>query len=178
MRFDINLATKRYIDQRAVTLILAAVIVVTLLTALYNGYRIADNIQGVRQVEGQLAALTGRYQQGSGVSEKEYTALLASVAHVNDILTRKGREWLVVFQRLEETVSDGVALTHCEPDLKTKTLKLQGVAHSFTHVRRFVENLQKSPHFQNVSLERHAENKEGEGLSTVTFSLSCGGDFL
>lgn len=178
MRFDLNLATKTHINQRAVTMTLSAIILAGVLIALYNSYRIVENIQSLRQVEGQLAAISGRYQQGSGVSEKDYTALLGSVAAMNDILARKGREWLVMFQRLEETVPDGVAITSLEPDMKARTLKLQGVAVNFTRVRRFVENLQGSPHFRAVSLESHEEKREGEGRPTVTFALSCGGDFL
>jgi type IV pilus assembly protein PilN len=179
MRFVLNLATKRYVDQRSVTLILGSVVVLALLAALYNGFRIAGNVQALQQVEGQLAAIAGSYQKGSGVSEKEYTALLGTIAQTNDILVRKGREWLLIFQRLEETVPDGVAITSLEPDMKAKNLKIQGVAGSFGRLRRFVENLQGSPHFRAVSLESHAENREGEmGRTTVTFTLSCGGDFL
>jgi type IV pilus assembly protein PilN len=178
MRFTINLATKHHIDQRAVTLTLTAIILVSMLTVLYNGYRAVGNVQAIRQVEGQLAAISGSYRQGSGVSEKEYTALLGSVAYINDILMRKGREWLILFQRLEETVPAGVAITSVEPDIKTRTLKLQGVASSFSRMRLFVENLQGSPHFNTVSLENHAASSAPEGPSTVTFSLSCKGDFL
>lgn len=178
MRFTINLATKHHVNQRAITLTLAAIILVTLLTALYNVYRVAENVQALQQVEGQLAAMSGSYRQGSGVSEKEYTALIGSITYVNDILSRKSREWLTLFQRLEETVPAGVAITSCEPDLKTRTLKLQGVASSFSRMRLFVENLQGSPHFTEVALENHAASTAPEGPATVTFSLSCKGDFL
>ena len=178
MRFTINLATRRHIDQRAVTLTLALIILAALAVALYNGFRAVGNARDLHQVEGQLAAISGQYQQGSGVSEQEYTRLLTSVTAINDVLERKGREWLLLFHRLEETVPDGVAITLCEPDLKTRTLKLQGVAAGFAQMRRFVENLQGSPHFRGVALESHAVSKEGEGRPTVTFSLSCGGDFL
>lgn len=178
MRFTLNLTTTRHINQRLVTLGLTAVIVAALAAAVYNGFRVAENRGDIRKVEGQLAAITGEYQKGTGVSETEYNTLRSSVTAVNAMLEQKGKEWLLLFQRLEETVPAGVAVIHCEPDMKNRQLKLQCQATDFGAMRRFVENLQGSPNFRDVSLENHAISDGKDGPSRVAFSLSCKGDFL
>lgn len=178
MRFTLNLTTTRHIDQRVVTLSLMVIIVVSLLVTVYNAFRVAQNHADIRKVEGQLAAITGEFQKGTGVSEKEYNALRASVTVVNDMLEQKNKEWLLLFQRLEETVPPGVAIINCSPDMKNRLLKLQCEATNFASMRRFVESLQGSPHFHDVSLETHAISDGNDGPPRVTFSLSCKGDFL
>jgi type IV pilus assembly protein PilN len=178
MRFTINLATRRYINQRAVSRSLAAVMLVAVITAGFNAYLILSNAREMGTVGDQLTASAGRYQKSTGVSEQEYNALLASISFVNNLLERKNREWLLIFDRLEGTVPDGVALTSLEPDMKDRLLKLKGEASSFGRLRKFVENMQGSSNFRDVTLESHAVEK-GEGdRPVVLFSISCRGDFL
>lgn len=178
MRFTINLATRRYVNQRTVTFCLTGAMLLAVVIGGSNAYRILQNSGEMGAIEDQLAASAGRYQKSTGVSEQEYKALLDSISFVNEVLVRKNREWLLVFDRLEATVPDGVALTSLDPDMKDRTIKLQGEAVSFKRVRSLVENMQASPHFRNVILESHSAEK-GEGdRPVVVFSLSCQGDFL
>jgi type IV pilus assembly protein PilN len=180
MRFTINLATKRYINHRAINASLLAAVCLLAILAGINGYVLYDNMVETGKIRTQLDSLSGRYGRGAeakGFTEQEYKALLENIALANGIIVRKSREWLLIPERLEEVVPDGVALDSVSFDAKEKGLKIAGSARNFGRLRTFVENMEKSAHFRDVLLVNHGDTKDKE-LKSVNFSITCKGDFL
>lgn len=180
MRFTINLATKRYINHRAINTSLLAIAFLLVLLLGINSYTVYDNVVETDKIRAQLDSLAGHYRSSTaakGFSEQEYKALLENISLANGIITKKSREWLLIPDRLEDVVPDGVALTAVDFDEKEKGLKISGSARNFGRLRAFIENMEKSQHFREVLLVNHSDAKDKE-QKYVNFSITCKGDFL
>jgi type IV pilus assembly protein PilN len=175
MNFNINLATRVYVDFKKVNiccLIVAAILSFWLLFSLYTYIDNASKIQKFSEYKAKLSQGT----ETKKVSASDYTAFLAGVKQVNSILYKRSYDWLSLLSNLERLVPEGVALRGLEPSEKGAVLKLTGSARNFSGVRKFIENLESSKVFAEVYLTDQTTTKEGsqKGLNfTVTCKVSA-----
>lgn len=177
MRFTINLATRTYINSRQVNLILGGIGL--LLVALFGWLflTVAGNRGVERKLGGELAAVEARLKaSGTGVTDKEYQALLGRIKSTNGIIQRKAFNWLGFLNWLEMVVPDGVMVTALEPSLKEGKLTISGVARSFQNLRTFLEHLEDSKFFTDIYLLSQTDLKVDETQKGVSFSVSCKAD--
>jgi type IV pilus assembly protein PilN len=177
MRFTINLATRPYLDQRKVRHGCVAVMVLLLALLAWNVSRLSSNLGELRRLGAENADLEARLtSRPTGVSEKEYARLLASIRFYNDVIERKAFSWLGLLDRLENVTPEGVALVSLTPDKRGTELKLDGRAKRFGGVRSYLERLEESRAFTDILLLSHRElalNEGGKGDKGVQFAISC-----
>lgn len=171
MRFDINLATRYYINERRINLGVAA-------AAILLGLLLASNIIAFTTASseiGRLAAdLTGKTPgELKNVSPQEYQALLSKISAANAIIARKSYNWLGLLDQLEGVVPDGVSISSLTPDPKGGALDISGVALNFKGLRTFVEQMEESRFFTEVYLVSQSESKTSETQKGITFSITC-----
>jgi type IV pilus assembly protein PilN len=174
MRFTINLATKTYINQKKLTLVLSACIIVLSFFLFVNLKIFTFNhaeISRLSNIEASLAAKQGT--RGRTVPEKDYVKLLSSIKLANGIIERKAYSWIDLLDRLESVVPEGVSLTAVEPGVKEKTLNLSGAALHFKNLRLFMENLEASKFFYDVYLLKQDELKTAENQKGIAFTITC-----
>ena len=171
MRQKINLATRIYVDNRRVNLAMVLTCVILLLCLAFSVNNILADNQEMEKVARETASLEGKSR--GNVGEKEYKGLLAKVGAANAIIAAKNYNWLTLLDKLEMVVPDGVALTAIQPELKTESLKVNGVAASFVALRRFVENLEDAHSFAEVYLLGQNDTKVGTTQSGITFTITC-----
>lgn len=171
MRFDINLATRYYINTRQINLAVAAAVILL-------GVALAWNIITFTTVSSEIGRLVADAAgKGSGelknVSPQEYQALLGKISAANAIIARKSYNWLGLLDQLEGVVPDGVSISSLTPDTKGNALEISGVALNFKGLRTFVEQLEGSRFFTDVFLVSQSENKVSDTQKGINFSITC-----
>ena len=178
MDLKINLSTRYFVDTRRLNAALAAAVALLVLVMFFCVKGLASNAGQAKQLEGDLAKLQARFAASAkGVSEQEYQGVIKKITIANGILKKRGLNWLLLLDRLESVVPEGVALSSIEPKLKEGTLTLSGSAKEFRNLRAFVENLEAEPRFSDVFLQSQTEIKEGENQRGVGFTVTCKVDF-
>jgi type IV pilus assembly protein PilN len=154
--------------------IACALILLTILLLL-NGRNLAAGFGDKGRLEHGIKVLEGnaRSTNNSSVPEKEYQALLASIKFANGIIEQKTFDWLMLFDRLESVVPEGIAIASIEPSPKDNGLRLAGMAKNFGNLRKFVENLEESKFFTEVYLVSHSSSQGPEGRNITGFNITC-----
>jgi len=171
MRFDINLATRQYINTRQLNLVVAVAVMLL-------GGMLVSNLVAFTSASSEIGRLTADLaghapKDAKNVSPQEYQALLRKISTANAIIARKSYDWLALLDQLEGVVPDGVSLSSLDPDPKGGDLKIGGVALNFKALRTFVEQLEGSSFFTDVYLVSQAENKVSETQKGISFSITC-----
>lgn len=178
MQPNINLATRVYIDTKRLNLLTALAVALLAILLFVNIRSIVSAAAETRRLEGEIGAFEGQFKASSGgVTEKEYQELLNGIRFANNAIAKKTFNWLGLLDRLEVVVSDGIALSAIEPDIKGNALRLSGNALGFGNLRRFLENLEDSKFFTDVYLVSQGDTKVGETQKGITFTISSRVDF-
>lgn len=174
MHFTINLATRTYLDRRLVNRSGIAVLAVLALLLVWNISRTAWSYGELRRLRTDIAGFEGKLSsRPSGVSEKDYTQMLARIGMYNEIIGRKTYSWLNLLDQLEGVVTDGVALSAVIPDRKAGLLKIDGRSRTFSQLRTFLDKIEDSKEFTAITLLSHSEIAVGEKTRGIQFSISC-----
>jgi type IV pilus assembly protein PilN len=172
MKFTINLATRRYINQRQLNLALAFCFLVMAALLILEVREVAYNQAELTTVH-RLSASAGNRPGQPVVSDAQLKALEARVRFANTLIDRKTANWLGLLDRLEEVVPDGVALTTIQPNPQTQAINIGGVARSFTELRTLLENMERSRSFTDVYILSQADTKFGKSQHGITFNVTC-----
>lgn len=173
MKFNLNLATRTYINRKRFNTISAVVSVVLAVLLLVGVQRVATHVGEISSLNDEIAVLDGRFKStGGGISEKDYSALLKDISAANSIIEKKTYDWLWLLDRLEEVLPEGVSLTSVEPVMKDQSVKLSGTARGFGNLRVFLENLEASAVFSDMFLVNQAAtgNEKSKG---ITFGITA-----
>jgi type IV pilus assembly protein PilN len=174
MRFKINLATRTYIDQRLLNRISAVVLTLLVLLLGWNVARISWNLGEQGRLVSEIKALEGSLNvRPGGVSEKDYTRQQARIRFFNEVIDRKGTDWINMLDLVENSTPEGISIASLTPGKNRGELKLDGRARSFATVRKYVEKLEGTKSFSDVLLLSHQEITVGENGRGVLFTISC-----
>lgn len=174
MQFTINLATRTYLDRRLVNRVGFGAAAVLLLLLAFNVNRAAWNFGELRRLRTDIHSYEDRLNsRPNGVSEKEYTNLLATIKFYNEIIGRKSFNWLGLLEQLELVTPEGIALSALTPDKKSGILKIEGRAKSFAQIKTYLDQLENSKVFTSILLLSHSDVAVGERTKGVLFSITC-----
>jgi len=174
MRFTINLATKPYLDQHRVKQICIGSLALLLALLAWNVARVSRDVMEMSRLAAESKAMETRLvNRPAGVSEKEYSRLLASIRFYNEIIERRSRNWLGLLEQVENATPEGVALAALTPEKGGAELKLEGRAKNFGAVRSYLERLEDSRNFSDILLLSHRDLAVGERTRGVQFTISC-----
>jgi len=174
MRFTINIATRTHIDLKLVNRAGYAVLALLLVLLAWNVSRTFWSVGELRRLQADNSSYEKRLNsRPNGVSEKDFTRLLADIKFYNGIIARKSYNWMGLLEQLEEVTPDGLAMSMLAPDRKKGEVKLEGHARSFAQVRSYLEKLEDSKTFTSILLLSHSEVTANEKSKGVNFSISC-----
>ncbi len=174
MRLTINLATRTYINNRVVNLALAGVgiVLAVILAFLVSG--LWADAGTVRKLSGDISAMEGKERAVTQpVDPKAYQTMLDTVRFANGVIERKTVNWLLLLDRFESVVPDGVALTSIKPDPRNQEIKVSGIALDFGRIRKLIETMESAPGFSDVFLTSQAETRGADNRKSMTFTFSC-----
>lgn len=177
MRIDINLATRAYVDHRLVNRIAYPLLLVLLALCGWQLMRLSWNAGELGRLTSETRQLEARMAQGpAGVPANEITRQHERVRFYNEIIARKSYSWLALLDRLERATPEGIAVTQLTPDLKGRELRIQASAKSFSQVRGYIDRLEASGDFSQVTLLSHKDVTGGTSSSAnrgVQFTIAA-----
>jgi Tfp pilus assembly protein PilN len=174
MRFTINLATKRILDLRRFNRICAVAIALLLALLCWNIFRFLWNLGESHRLSDEIIASETKLKSlPVAVIDKDSAKTRATIGYYNEIIARKTFGWLVFLEQLEISTPEGVALSGVEPDRKSGTVKIEGLARDFGKVQAYLESLEESPYFHSIQLLSHQNFVLWEEARGVKFSVMC-----
>ncbi len=174
MKFQINLATKQYVDMRPfdIGLLVSALLMLILLSV--NIYDLAVTYGESRRLNDELAGIAAKGKSAQPpVSDKDWERLQADISYANTIIRRKTVNWFVFLDGMESILPDGVTITSLEPKAATGEMKLSGSALAFNGISMLLANMENSGRFADVYLLTQTEQKIGKTQKGIGFTLSC-----
>ncbi len=185
MKLDLNLASRAYVNRRALYLCYALLValLVLLLLILGNSYYRLHAYNG--QITAHLEEINRDLGlQGSAteeISSPAYQQLQERVSFANLLLAKDSFRWTALLDNLEEVVPAGVRIRSIQPDYRQRALTLVGVARGIKDLRSFLDRLIASPHFSDVFLLDQAsvmvKDNLGQDHPSVTFTVDLKGAF-
>lgn len=173
MRVTINLATRYYVDDRRATITVASIALVFGVVFAALVAAVVGNVGTIGKLKQSLGEVGREAGSRPAVPSAEYDTVIARIRFANDIIARKRRDWLDYLDRLEGVMTDGVALGTADLDPRGNTLKLNASALSFSDMRKFVEQLERSPDFTDVYLVGQRNAQYGKGQKGLDFTVTC-----
>jgi type IV pilus assembly protein PilN len=173
MRFTINLATKTYINHRAVNGVILASASILLLLLFWNAQRAITAVGERDKLKAEIEAYEAKLNSlPAGVSDAEFRNMQSNIRFYNGIIEKRSADWLGLLGKLEKATPAGIALTVLTPEPKTGEIKIEGEAKSFDGVRNYLEKLEESKSFRDIQILSHQNSLVGEKSSGVKFAIS------
>lgn len=176
--FRTNFASSQYTRIRLIAVGLYGASALGLLLAVAMGWWASENWrekamleENVTRVQQQVSRLREDLR-GVGFSpdnEAAVDALVKQVAAFNQILETKAFSWTALLNDLEAAVPKNVSVSSIRPDLKTKTVTLDGVALGLQDVTALMTSLQERGRFADVFLQQQRSTEDNR----TEFSIQC-----
>lgn len=185
MKVTLNLASRRYVNRRALKFlgILFILLLLVLLTFQVSGY--LQRQRQAQQYEKNLAELEREHQQLLGQTVQSLTPPQSerqklALQQAKTLLQRDAFRWTVLFDRMEKRLPSGVSITSFTPDYKTQSLDLAGYARNLSDLQRLLNNLH-SDSFKQVFLQSQSQvivsDGQGGEVPALSFNLKLEGVF-
>ncbi|MBE0596299.1 MAG: PilN domain-containing protein [Desulfuromonadales bacterium] len=180
MKLTLNLASRSYVNRRALYLFYTLLIGVLLLLLVFHlawGWRLhAHSRQVAAQVE-ELDKQLGEVPDDTAlvITPAAWERQATLVGFANVVLERDGFRWTALLDRLEEVASEGITIRSLQPDPKENSIKIAGQARSVQHLQEFLDQLMASSAFPETYLLQQATEKVkasgGSERPVIGFSL-------
>ena len=182
MRYDINLATRPYIDARSfyarwatllVPLALVAVILAGLAVRALVGSR--EVARKVREEQARIELLDKTHANAETVLNRpENRDTRDQSRFLNDLIARKAFSWTRVFEELERLMPDRVRVLAIHPEIKdNKVLVVMSVAgETRADGQELLRRMEGSPSFRQPQLRSEDVTNTG-GSSLVRFEVAA-----
>ncbi len=182
MKLSINLASRRYINQRALKLALYGGIVLLLVVLAIQANIYLKNRQFILQhqirVESLQKQLNNKLPQR--LTSDELAEQRLAYDRAEAMLQRDAFNWTVLFDRMEKLLPDGISLRSFNPDYDKQCLVIIGVSKNLANLQALLDNLQDGQ-FKQVYLKNQGEvevdNGRGGKRTALSFSISLEGVF-
>jgi len=178
MKYSINLASRSYVNKRALYigyLVCGVVLVAGLFYTLAYYFDLQSQIS---TTEARLGELKDKILASQGGDAADYNAarydkVLVQIHLANGILSRDSFRWTKLLDQLEQVVPGNVRIKSISPDHEENTVELTGVAKGLTDLKKLLDNLIMSGLYEEVLLFDQATDKSGE----IGFSIELLGAF-
>jgi Tfp pilus assembly protein PilN len=167
-----NLSTRPFYNERAVQIVLGAVIV---LIAVLTGFNIVEVVRltasqrtlGAHAVESEREAarlLTEAAAVRAQINAKELETVASAAREANGIIDQRAFSWSGLFDQLEQTLPDDVRIIGVAPSVTQQgqfVVDITVQARRSEDVDQFIEALEKTGSFRDVITPAEATNEEG-----------------
>lgn len=185
MKLTLNLASRTYLNRRALITFYWVLIAALLALLVFNLLFFYRSQVQAQQIKAHLEELDRDLAKGQGeaqtFNQQAYEGLLAEVDAANGIIAKDSFRWTDLLGQLEQLVPEGVALRSIQPEFKDRSLDLQGVAKDIPQLRTFLDHLVADERLGQASLLQQTrillKIPDGGEQDVVAFSISVKGAF-
>ncbi len=182
MKLSINLASRRYLNQRALMFILYCVIAFLIIVLLFQGQAFLNSRQLAHEYQGHLDSLRVQLdgKRPRRLSPEDLVEQRQAYDQAELLLRRDAFRWTALFDRMEKLLPDGISLRSFSPDYAKNSLLLNGVARDLSSLQTLIGKLQ-ADRFEQVYLKNQGEVDVDDGRggkrTALSFSISLEGVF-
>jgi len=182
MKLSINLASRRYVNQRAMGLFFAVLLFALICILLLQGNSWLQDYRLEQSYRTHLAEL--QKELGGALPERLSPAEIANRRQLYEqadvLLTRDAFRWTALFDRMERLMPGGISFLGFSPEYEKNSLKIRGVARDLAALQRLLDNLYGDG-FGQIFLENQGETTVDDGRggkkTALNFTLSLEGVF-
>lgn len=179
MKLSINLASRHYVNQRAMYLIFVVLflVLVTILAFQSNsylkGYQLSQTYQShLDELQSQLQGKQPERIDPKAVAERQQ-----SYDQARRLIKRDSFRWTALFDRMEAILPAGVSLLSFNPDYEKKSLQINGLAKNLKSLQALLDNLEAEkfdPVYLNNQGQTNVDDGRGGKRVALTFAVSLG----
>jgi len=182
VKLSLNLATRSYLNRRAIYFSLLGVAGFLLGLLALHGYDYFRSRNRIVQLEERLTELEAKTEKVRGTAPpkldaQEQKQLTADIEFANQTLKKDSFRWTALLDHLEKLVPPGVAVRGIRPDFQTGAVNLTAAAVGVKELQSFLDNLIGSPDFHDVYLLQQARQEARTGGALLNFSVVVKGAF-
>ena len=177
MKYSINLASRSYVNRKALYLgylVCGAVLLVTLIFNISYYFSLRSQIRTsetrLQELEEKILASQGA-DDVAGYSAARYDKVLDDIQLANTIIERDSFRWTALLNQMEAVVPGSVKIKTITPDHEKKTIALSGSARELKDMKRFIDRLIKSKHYGDVLLLQQSVEETGGIETGLKFSI-------
>lgn len=154
MKLSLNLASRRYLNQRVFKFAYLLVIASLLLLFALQLQTYLQSRNSIKQFQSNLTQLDLQLEGkvSSRLNAEEVEQQQEQLDYAETILQRDAFRWTALFDRMETYLPKGVSIRSFSPDYKKNSLVLRGVCKELVDLRMFLDNLHEAS-FQQVFLQ-------------------------
>ena len=182
MKFKLNLASRIYINRRALHFGYGALIGLLLLMLVLNLMNAVLLQRHIGQLQNHLKAFpTPEALAGetSGKLGRPLEKVIEEIRFANEILEKRSFYWTGFLDQLENLAAEKIKIRSIQPNFKDRNVRLTGLAKNLQDLRQFLEKLSAEAAFSEYLLLDQGQEtlKEGGGAAqeAVTFSVLVNG---
>lgn len=186
MKLNLNLASRRYVNKRALDQGFVAAFCLLLLFCGWSLFSLLQENAALRLQQDEVSEVAQQIQALRGGPEKTLTpaqklALEKEYAIVKELLDQDAFRWTSLLDKMENLVPEGVNFNGFRPDYNKKSLAISGRARDLKQMRKFLDQLIKDGGFEQVFLKSHSRLKVRDYADVerdaITFSVQLEGVF-
>ena len=177
MRFDINLATRRYEDAGRFyrtwvpILVLAALLTVTLSAYAFHSYRVnSTTSREISKIDNRLSELEKQRKDAEELlSLPQNSGTRDTTQYLNDAFRLKSFSWTQVLNDLERLVPSGVQVVSIKPVVVGNQVQVAMEVETTDRARvlELVRRMEGSPRFPEVQIQNERSPSEGKIVSQI-----------
>lgn len=177
MRFDINLATRRYEDAGRFyrtwipILLLAALLTVSLSAYAFHTYRVnSTTSREISKIDTRLAELDKQRKDAEELlAQPQNSGTRDTTQYLNDAFKLKEFSWTQVLSDLEKLVPTGVQVVSIKPVVVGNQIQVTMELSTSDRARvlEMVRRMEASPRFPDVQIQSERSQEEGKLVSQI-----------
>ena len=143
MKLTLNLASRSYVNERALSLSCLLICFVLTLLLIFQAHYVLQGQEQNRAYQTEINALEAKL--GSKLPKQFTKAQLAEQREIfnqaQDLLQRDAFRWTALFDRLENLLPTHVTLQNFNPNYQKGSLSITGVARQLGDLQQLLDNL-------------------------------------
>ncbi len=178
MKPTINLATRSYLNRRAVYGVYTLAGVVLLLALGFNIRFFLSSREQLQRVGAHIAELQqqlGIDRTAPPVSDKDFARLLSRIRFANRVIERDSYRWSLLLGHLEKVLPGQVRISTIHPLFKEGKIQLSGEARSIADLQELLDRLVASKFFSEVLILSQQKDDTPTGGGLIGFRIEVSG---
>lgn len=179
MKLDLNFASRRYVNRKAVNkgywlvaILLIGLFFWSVMECIFISTQIEQNHVQLSVLQMDEKELFGT--ESIPLDSEKIETIRAELLSSQELLDQDSFRWTQLFDRMEKLLPPGVSIRRFSPNYEKRSLAIEGVAESLRSLQTLLDRLLQAEGMVNVYLKRHAEIKvkDSEGRERIALSFS------
>ena len=172
--YDLNLAQRPFVNTTVPMVLAAAAVAGILLFSAFNAFVLISAESDHQGYQEQVAAADTRMDdmrdQIAEVNEEltkmDFRELRREVVYSKALITRRSMSWTRLFDRLEDIAPSNLRMLRISPNVSADAIDMSWRVEVPDQevIRRFIDDLEASPYFDDIKLISENPNSDGTGI--------------